>query len=53
LFGEAARIDEAATAGELGGGEAGFVEQAHGGEDAGLDKELLGTDAEGGLEAAL
>ena len=53
LFGEAAGINEAGFAGDLAGGEAGFVEQAHGGEDSGLDEELLGADAEGGLEAAL
>ena len=53
LFGEATGIDEAGFAGDLGGGEAGFVEEAHGGEDSGLDEELLGADAEGGLEAAL
>lgn len=53
LFGEAAGIDEAALVRDLGGGEAGFIEQAHGSEDSGLDEELLGTDAEGGLEAAL
>ena len=53
LFGEAAGIDEAGFAGDLGGGEAGFVEETHGGEYSGLDEELLGADAEGGLEAAL
>ncbi len=53
LFGEAAGIDKAAFAGDFGGGEAGFVEEARGGEDSGLDEELLGADAEGGLKAAL
>lgn len=53
LFGETAGIDEAGFAGDLGSGEAGFVEEAHGGEDSCLDEELLRTDAEGGLEAAL
>ena len=45
LFGEAAGIDEAAFAGDLGGGEAGFVEEARGGEDSGLVEELLGANA--------
>ncbi len=31
LFGEAAGIDEAGFAGDLGGGGAGFIEEAHGG----------------------
>ena len=31
LFGEAAGIDEAAFGGDLGGGEAGFLEEGHGG----------------------
>ena len=31
LFGEAAGIDEASFAGDLGGGEAGFLEEGHGG----------------------
>ncbi len=31
LFGEAAGIDKAGFAGDLGGGEAGFIEEAHGG----------------------
>ena len=50
---ERTRIHETAPLGDLGGGEAGFVEEAHGGEDSGLDEELLWADAKGGLEAAL
>ncbi len=42
LFGEAAAIDEASFAGDLSGGEAGLIEEAHGGEDSGLEVELLG-----------
>lgn len=53
MFGEAVGTDEAALVHDLGGGETGFIEQAHGDDGSCLDKKILGADAEGSLEAAL
>jgi len=47
LFGEAAGIDEASFAGDLGGGEAGFIEEAHGGRTRVLKLNSWGAEPAG------
>lgn len=53
MLGETARIDESTETGDLGGVERGLLEHSLSGENACLDEELLGSDPEGGAEAAL
>ncbi len=53
MLGETARIDESTETGDLGGIEGSLLKHPLSGENTGLDEELLGSDPEGGAEAAL